>query len=285
MQETVGRSTNPHDNRRRRRPGMATITSLVAGTAMIAAAVTIAPHLGSRPTPHAEVDKAATISIANMAQDSDSTGSPIVGTVRANPYVTVRSGPGTEYPPSPSGNASTGTNFQVLCYATGAAPVTGWGGTNSEWDRVADPTNPSQSLGYVADVWLDTRDDAHTGGDITAEVSDCSTVDQQSSSSSGQQATQSTDGNALTAYWWGEELDLNAYWTNKLIGALNVTAGAAAVVAVLATAGLVSAPAALPAGVASGVLWIGAGAIQTCSDDKGVALYLTDVGVPWCAGR
>lgn len=91
--------------------------------------------------------------------------------------------------------------------------------------------------------------------------------------------------NQLSFHWWGVELDLDSYWTNKLIGAINVGAGASAVAAVLAGAGVISSPAAIPAGVASGILWMGAGAIQFCSNENGVELYLTYNGIPWCGGQ
>ncbi len=91
--------------------------------------------------------------------------------------------------------------------------------------------------------------------------------------------------NKLSFHWWGIELDLSSYWTNKLIGALNAGAGASAIAGVLAAAGVISSAAAIPAGVASGILVIGAGVIQVCSNSNGVSLYLTYTGLPWCGGQ
>ncbi len=91
--------------------------------------------------------------------------------------------------------------------------------------------------------------------------------------------------NKLSFHWWGVELALDSYWTNKLIAAINAGAGAAAIAAVLAGAGVISSPGAIPAGVASGILWVGASAIQFCSNENGVELYLTYNGIPWCGGQ
>ncbi|WP_143047285.1 hypothetical protein [Amycolatopsis xylanica] len=99
-------------------------------------------------------------------------------------------------------------------------------------------------------------------------------------------STRTMDGsNGLSFHWWGIEVDLDSYWTNKLVSVINAGAGAAAVAAVLAGAGVISSPGAVPAGVVSGILWIGASAIQFCSNSNGVSLYLTYTGVPWCSGQ
>jgi hypothetical protein len=91
--------------------------------------------------------------------------------------------------------------------------------------------------------------------------------------------------NKLSFHWWGIEVDLDSYWTNKLVSAINAGAGTAAVAAVLAGAGVISSPGAVPAGVASGILWVGASVIQFCANENGVELYLTYNGVPWCGGQ
>src|SRR2546430_17400267 len=63
--------------------------------------------------------------------------------------------------------ARRGDRFEVSCYTTGPALITGWGGTNRFWDLITDPTNPDHVLGYLPDVWLDT------GGTITTHVQPC----------------------------------------------------------------------------------------------------------------
>jgi hypothetical protein len=91
--------------------------------------------------------------------------------------------------------------------------------------------------------------------------------------------------NGLSFHWWGIEVDLDSYWTKKLLGVISAGAGAAGIAATLAAAGVISSPAALPAGVAAGVLAIGGGVISFCSNDNGVSLYLTYNGIPWCSGQ
>jgi hypothetical protein len=91
--------------------------------------------------------------------------------------------------------------------------------------------------------------------------------------------------NKLSFHWWGIEVNLDSYWTKKLLAAINTGAGAAGIAAALAGAGVISSPGALPAGVAAGILAIGSGVISFCSNDDGVSLYLTYTGMPWCSGQ
>jgi surface antigen len=96
------------------------------------------------------------------AHATDLPGVP--GTVRASLPLNIRSGPGTGYDPIGTARTEPGY-YRVLCYADGDEE-TGWGGTNRHWDRIA-AGDPSQILGYVSDVWLDT------GGDVTKQVAPC----------------------------------------------------------------------------------------------------------------
>jgi uncharacterized protein YraI len=73
----------------------------------------------------------------------------VVGTIKAQPNVNIRSGPGTQY--TATRTVPYGQTFKVLCYARGTT-VSGWGGTNPYWDLLQDPANSSRALGYVADV-------------------------------------------------------------------------------------------------------------------------------------
>ena len=90
--------------------------------------------------------------------------------------------------------------------------------------------------------------------------------------------------NRLSFHWWGVRVDLDSYWTKKLLAAINTGAGAAGIAAALAAAGVISSPGALPAGVAAGILAIGSGVISFCANDNGVSLYVTYNGMPWCGG-
>lgn len=91
--------------------------------------------------------------------------------------------------------------------------------------------------------------------------------------------------NELSFHWWGIRVDLDSYWTKKLLAAINTGAGAAGIAAALAAAGVISSPGALPTGVAAGILAIGSGVIGFCSNDNGVSLYVTYNGMPWCSGQ
>ncbi|QSZ27672.1 hypothetical protein ACETAC_01850 [Aceticella autotrophica] len=59
----------------------------------------------------------------------------------------------------------------------------------------------------------------------------------------------------LYYYWWGCELALNEHATQVLINGLNTGAAGAAVVAACAAAGIITSPAAIPAGLVSAILW------------------------------
>jgi hypothetical protein len=90
-------------------------------------------------------------------------------------------------------------------------------------------------------------------------------------------------------HWWGIELDLNSYWTSKLVNFINFGAGAAAFVAALEAFGVITAPSAAVSLVISGILWMGAAAIGFCSNSRGVKLFIVSVGpvfvTPWCSGQ
>ncbi len=67
----------------------------------------------------------------------------------------------------------------------------------------------------------------------------------------------------------GVEVHLSAYWTNKLVNALNTGAGIAGITAVLCGATGVCG---VVAGIAAGLLAIGSGVIGFCSNSNGVVL-------------
>lgn len=82
--------------------------------------------------------------------------------------------------------------------------------------------------------------------------------------------------------WWGVEVHLSAYWTNKLINALNAGAGIAGLTAILCSATGVCG---VVAGVAAAILAIGSGVIGFCSNSRGVVLKKPYVGPPYCHGH
>ncbi|GAA0946274.1 hypothetical protein [Actinocorallia libanotica] len=86
----------------------------------------------------------------------------VSGRVAASPDVFVRDAPDG----AKIGSARLNTRFTVLCYARGAYTISGWGGANPYWNKVADSSG--RVAGYIADVWLDTA------GDITGQVPECS---------------------------------------------------------------------------------------------------------------
>jgi len=89
-------------------------------------------------------------------------------------------------------------------------------------------------------------------------------------------------GSAWYWKWWGVEVHLSAYWTNKLISALNVGAGIAGAAAVLCGATGVCG---VVAGIIGAFVAIGAGIIGFCSNSRGVVLKKTYAGPGWCQGH
>ncbi|HVI39294.1 MAG TPA: RHS repeat-associated core domain-containing protein [Anaerovoracaceae bacterium] len=61
----------------------------------------------------------------------------------------------------------------------------------------------------------------------------------------------------LYHYWWGVKLTISNNTTLDLIDAMNIGAGTGAIITILAGAGVVTSAATLPAGLISGILWIG----------------------------
>jgi hypothetical protein len=88
--------------------------------------------------------------------------------------------------------------------------------------------------------------------------------------------------NAINVRWWGVEVHLDAYWTNKLLGAMWAGAGVATLISILTAAlggsGLI-------AGIVAAILAIGAGVIQFCSNSNGVIIAKPYVGPPYCRGH
>jgi hypothetical protein len=88
--------------------------------------------------------------------------------------------------------------------------------------------------------------------------------------------------NAINVRWWGIEVHLNSSATSDLLGVMTAGAGIAAVVSVLTIylggSGLLS-------GIAAGLLTLGVGVIQLCSNSNGVIIAKPHVGPPWCRGH
>lgn len=82
--------------------------------------------------------------------------------------------------------------------------------------------------------------------------------------------------------WWGVEVHISAYWTNKLINALAGGASIAGIVAIYCAATGVCG---VVAGVAAGLLALGAAVIGFCSNSRGVVLKRTYTGQFWCHGH
>ena len=84
-------------------------------------------------------------------------------------------------------------------------------------------------------------------------------------------------GNRVYFHWWGVELHLSAYTTNKVINAANV-AGASA--ALCAATGWCAAPAAVFAAAA----WLAGSVVGWCSNSRGVVINRS-WGPIWCRGH
>jgi hypothetical protein len=89
--------------------------------------------------------------------------------------------------------------------------------------------------------------------------------------------------NSFSCNWVYCTLKLNAFWTGKLIDALNAGASAAGLAAVLAAAGVFTSPGAVPSAVTAGILVLGAGVIKLCSNSHGVWIRF-GLG-SWCGGQ
>lgn len=88
---------------------------------------------------------------------------------------------------------------------------------------------------------------------------------------------------SFSCAWYGCTLKLSAFWTGKLIDALNVGGQAATVAAVLAAAGVFTSPGAVPSAVTAGILFLGAGVIKLCSNSHGVWIRFGPAA--WCGGQ
>jgi hypothetical protein len=97
----------------------------------------------------------------------DQRATPVTGTVVASEVVNVRAAPSMDA--AVVATAANADQFDVLCYAKGDTDNSGFFGSNPYWDMLADPARNHRTLGYIADVWLDT------GGDITTQIRECGT--------------------------------------------------------------------------------------------------------------
>jgi hypothetical protein len=92
--------------------------------------------------------------------------------------------------------------------------------------------------------------------------------------------------NGAKTFWYGKQTLLNNCLTQGLIGVLGGAASFAGIVAVLAAAGIVTASAALPAGLVAGILGLGVAALSVCNMyGRGVAINTTWAGAGWCWGQ
>lgn len=89
--------------------------------------------------------------------------------------------------------------------------------------------------------------------------------------------------NEITCSWVNCTLRLDAYWTNKLVSALAAGAAAAGIASLLATAGVITSPAAIPSGLAAGILALGSAGVAFCSNEHGVWIRW-GIG-SWCGGQ
>jgi hypothetical protein len=96
------------------------------------------------------------------------TSSLLVGTIVADPSVRVREGPGLDS--TVIGTVPNGGIYGVVCYRAGNDDISGWGGTNPNWDLLVDFGN-DQVVGFAPDVWIDTY------GDISGQVRQCTYAD------------------------------------------------------------------------------------------------------------
>ena len=82
-------------------------------------------------------------------------------------------------------------------------------------------------------------------------------------------------GRPVLRRWWGTEIVLAARTVRSLGKVIAMGAGAAGVVSVLAAAGVISSPAAIPGGVAAAVLTLGRAALSLCNwNHRGVRILV-----------
>ena len=86
----------------------------------------------------------------------------------------------------------------------------------------------------------------------------------------------------MVTNWWGVEIFLDAANSNRLQGLIWVGAGAAALTGLVTSATGVGG---LAGGVTAAILTISAGAIQFCTNSKGVVLVRPYIGPPFCRGQ
>lgn len=91
----------------------------------------------------------------------------------------------------------------------------------------------------------------------------------------------------VQVHWWGTVLPLRARLVRKVEKVMTMGSGVAGLVAVLAAAGLISGPAAIPSGVLAAVLTLGRGALAMCNwSGRGVRIIVPRVApVPACLPR
>lgn len=93
-------------------------------------------------------------------------------------------------------------------------------------------------------------------------------------------------GSQLYWQWWGAELHLSSYWANRLVAAINVGSGVAGVTAIIcASLGGCGGVGTLVAGLVAGILQIIGGAIQWCTNSRGVVIKRNWAGWTWCHGH
>ncbi len=86
----------------------------------------------------------------------------------------------------------------------------------------------------------------------------------------------------VTTQWFGLQIKLNSCDANRLIGTMTGGGGVAGIIAVLASTGVGT----VVAGVAAGILAIGAGVVAWCAaDGNGLILDYSYAGPSWCAGQ
>jgi hypothetical protein len=83
-----------------------------------------------------------------------------------------------------------------------------------------------------------------------------------------------------SAHWYGHRLTLNKAATGKLCELIALGGSAAALAAALAAAGIITAPADIPLGVLTALLFFGAAVVRVADMCKGVSLIFPWVAVP-----
>jgi hypothetical protein len=86
----------------------------------------------------------------------------------------------------------------------------------------------------------------------------------------------------ISGQWFGLQIKLNSCDTNRLVAAMTGGGGIGAIITVLASSGIGT----VAAGVAAGILAIGAGIVGWCAaNGRGVILDYSYVGASWCASQ